>query len=109
MGNYLIRNSVTFKGQHRKLIMTISEQEAIFLIRATIISSKKPIDIQKLKRDFYKINGFAVPYRKFGFNNFAEFLRKYGNVFNILSRHGFIVNVVKPAEDSINLDEIFGE
>jgi hypothetical protein len=90
--------------------MTVNEQEIISLLRATIISSRKPLNIQKLKRDFYGLNGFAVPYRKLGAQNIGAFLLRHGNVFKIAKRHGFIVTVDGRggSDDVFELDRFFG-
>uniref|UniRef100_A0AAU7J943 Tudor domain-containing protein Tdr5 n=1 Tax=Locusta migratoria TaxID=7004 RepID=A0AAU7J943_LOCMI len=71
------------------------------VLRSVLVSSKKRLTPRELQRDFRRVEGKFVPYRKFGFATFEDFLQSIPDICSIQYENDGSMYVVPVVTESL--------
>lgn len=63
--------------------MTTDFNDVKCTVSSLLTSSKYPVSIAKLRKDFFKVEGMNIPYESLGFNSDIELLQSMTDVLTV--------------------------
>lgn len=63
--------------------MAVDLKEVKVNVRGILTISKDPVSIEKLRREYYNIEGMNLPYKSLGFNSDIELLQSMTDILTV--------------------------